>query len=61
MTRRILTCAAGLLLAIGLSGCGGGSDPIPEGHSADEVRTPTGATREAPTANMPDAEEQPNR
>lgn len=40
MTRKLLACVAGLILAAGLAGCSNEPD-IPEGYSEDDIRQPT--------------------
>ena len=49
MKRSVLTIAAGLIFTFGMTGCGGGDPDIPEGHSADEIRS----TGEDAPENMP--------
>ena len=49
MRRILITTTFGLLLSFGMAGCGGGASDIPEGHTADEIKTPD----ENPTARPP--------
>ena len=52
MKRSVLTTAAGLIFVLSMTGCGGGEPDVPDGHSMDEVRTPTDNPQPPPGRDM---------
>ncbi len=39
MKRSVLAIAAGLIFAVGMTGCGGSEPDIPEGYSEEDIRS----------------------
>ncbi len=51
MKRLALACVAGVLLSIGMAGCGDDSGGIPEGYSESDIKSKTDAApKQAPMA-----------
>ena len=53
MKRNVLACVAGLLLTIGMSGCGSDASDIPDGYTEDDLKKPVeGAAKAAPMSDV---------